>query len=70
MNSYSKVYGHDDLYRDNTTGAVINTDKSLFENTRKSKSAAGIIKNLQQDVDILKSELSEIKDLLREIAGK
>ena len=70
MNNYSKVYGHDDLYRDNTTGAVINTDKSLFENTRKSKSAAGVIKNLQQDVDILKSELSEIKNLLREIAGK
>lgn len=70
MNNYSKVYGHDDLYRDNVTGAVINTDKSLFENTRKSKSAAGIIKNLQQDVDILKSELSEIKNLLREIAGK
>lgn len=70
MNNYSKVYGHDDLYRDNATGAVINTDKSLFENTRKSKSAAGIIKNLQQDVDILKNELSEIKNLLREIAGK
>jgi len=70
MNNYSKVYGHDDLFRDNTTGAVINTDKSLFENTRKSKSAAGVIKNLQQDVDILKSELSEIKSLLREIVGK
>jgi hypothetical protein len=70
MNNYSKVYGHDDLFRDNTTGAVINTDKSLFENSRKSKSATSVIKNLQQDVDILKSELSEIKNLLREIAGK
>jgi hypothetical protein len=70
MNNYSKVYGHDDLFRDNTTGAVINTDKSLFENSRKSKSATSAIKNLQQDVDTLKSELSEIKNLLREIAGK
>jgi hypothetical protein len=70
MNNYSKVYGHDDLFRDNTTGAVINTDKSLFENSRKSKSTTSVIKNLQQDVDILKSELSEIKNLLREIAGK
>jgi hypothetical protein len=52
------------------TGAIINTDKSLFENTKKSKSASGVIKNLQQDVEILKGELSEIKNLLREIAGK
>jgi hypothetical protein len=70
MNDYSKVYGHEDLYRDNVTGAIINTDKSLFENTKKSKSASGVIKNLQQDVEILKGELSEIKNLLREIAGK
>lgn len=70
MNNYSKVYGHEDLYRDNSTGAIINIDKSLFDSTKKSKSASGIIKNLQEDVEILKSELSEIKDLLREIAGK
>lgn len=70
MNNYSKVYGHEDLYRDNSTGAIINIDKSLFDGTKKSKSASGIIKNLQEDVEILKSELSEIKDLLREIAGK
>ena len=34
MNKFSKVEGHDDLYRDNTTGAIINTDKSLFENSK------------------------------------
>jgi len=68
--NYSKVYGHDNLYRDNVSGAIINTDKSLLENTRKSKSAGDIIKNLQSDVEILKGELSEIKNLLREIAGK
>lgn len=70
MDNYSKVYGHEDLYRDNSSGAIINTDKSLFDSTRRSKSASGIIKNLQQDVEILKSELSEIKNLLREIVGK
>jgi len=70
MSNYSKVYGHDDLYRDNTTGAIINTDKSLSENSKRSASASGIIKNLQSDVETLKGELSEIKNLLREIAGK
>ena len=62
MKHYSKVYGHDELYRDNTTGAIINTDKRL--------SASGVIKGLQNDIEDLKYELSEIKTLLREIAGK
>lgn len=70
MNRFSKVEGHESLYRDNTTGAIINTDKSILENTKKSASASGIIKNLQSDVETLKSELSEIKQLLRVIAGK
>lgn len=70
MNNYSKVYGHENLYRDNSSGAIINTDKSLFDKSKTSRSASGIIKNLEQDVEVLKSELSEIKNLLREIVGK
>lgn len=70
MTNYSKVYGHDDLYRDNTTGAIINTDKRLFENTSNRQSATGIIKGLQHDIETLKCEISEIKTLLREIANK
>lgn len=70
MNNYSKVYGHENLYRDNVSGAIINTDKSLLDNTRKSKSPSEVIKGLKEDVEILKGELSEIKNLLREIAGK
>ncbi len=70
MNNYSKVYGHEDLYRDNFTGAIINTDKSLLDKTKKSKSASEIIKTLRDDVDNLQSDISEIKNLLREIVGK
>lgn len=70
MNNYSKVYGHEDLYRDNFTGAIINTDKSLLHKTKKSKSASEIIKTLRDDVDNLQSDISEIKNLLREIVGK
>ncbi len=36
MNKFAKVEGHHDLYRDNTTGAIINTDKSIFNHTKKS----------------------------------
>jgi hypothetical protein len=64
---YQKVQGYDSIYRDSTTGAIINTDKSLFDDIKKSRNGSSVIKGLQSDVEILKNELSEIKDLLREI---
>lgn len=64
---YQKVKGHDSIYRDSSTGAIINTDKSLFDEIRKSRNGSSVIKGLQSDVEILKNELSEIKDLLREL---
>jgi hypothetical protein len=62
-----RVAGHDSLYRDITTRAIINTDKSLFDEIKKSRNGSSVIKGLQSDVEILKHELSEIKDLLREL---
>lgn len=67
MREYHRVSGHDNLYRDTSTGAIINTDKSLFDETKKSRNGSSVIKGLQSDVEILKYELSEIKDLLREL---
>jgi hypothetical protein len=64
---YIKVIDHDYLVRDNDTGAIINTDKSIFEDARKRKNGSASIKKLQGDVEDLKNELSDIKDLLREL---
>jgi hypothetical protein len=64
---YIKVIDHDYLVRDNDTGAIINTDKSIFEDARKRKNGSTSIKKLQGDVEDLKNELSDIKDLLREL---
>ena len=64
---YIKVIDHDYLVRDNDTGAIINTDKSVFEDARKRKNGSASIKKLQSDVEDLKNELSDIKDLLREL---
>jgi hypothetical protein len=64
---YSKVIDHDYLVRDNSTGAIINIDKSVFESTKKSRLGAETIGNLQSDVELLKNELYEIKNLLREL---
>ena len=56
-----KVKGHEGLYRDPSTGAIINTQKphkSSFSNTFNSA---------LDDINILKNEISEIKNLLKEL---
>jgi hypothetical protein len=63
MNNYLKVKGHEGLYRDTSTGAIINTQKpqrSSFSNTFNSA---------LDDINILKDEVSEIKNLLKELIG-
>ena len=59
-----KVKNEDHLYRDSDTGAIINTDRSSFEKYKRSKLK---VQSMEQELDHLKSEISEIKSLLREI---
>lgn len=64
---YIKVLDHDYLVRDKDTGAIINTDKSVFDDVKKLRNGSASIKKLQTDVEDLKNELSDIKNLLREL---
>jgi hypothetical protein len=59
---YLKVEGHENLFRDVTTGAIVNTDKPAPKNFSRT------FNNVLEDINTLKEELSEIKLLLREIA--
>ena len=59
-----QVEGHKNLYRDDNTGAIINCDQQGYVNYISQKKERGKLKN---DVQNLKSELSEIKLLLKEI---
>lgn len=65
--TYSKVEGHDFLIRDNTTGAIINTDKSSFEEVRRIRSNNLNMRKLYSDVEDLKCELADIKTLLQKL---
>ena len=58
---YLKVEGHENLYRDVTTGAIVNTDKPAPRNFSRT------FNNALEDINTLKEELSDIKQLLREI---
>lgn len=61
MNDYIKVKGHENLYRDPNTGAIINTSTPT-KNTISSR-----FSTITSDINNLKEDVSEIKSLLRQI---
>jgi hypothetical protein len=61
MNNYLKVSGHEGLYRDSSTGAIINTE-APSRNTISNKFTTAI-----EDINTLKDEVFEIKRLLKEL---
>lgn len=61
------VEGHPNLYRDEYTGAIINTDVEEYKNYVTA------INNREQEkteIEQMKKEISEIKSLLRELVNK
>ena len=57
-----KVEGHSHLYRDETTGAIINCDDSGYDQYIKSLNYR---KNEKEELNNMKKELDEIKSLLK-----
>ena len=62
-----RVDGHKNLYRDDSSGAIINTDTVSYKQYMKLKERK---KNEKQELDSLRSELDEIKSLLKELQHK
>ena len=59
-----RIEGQQNLYRDEETGAIVSTDTSGYSQYIKMKSQ----KQKQKDeIEQLKSDVSEIKDLLKEL---
>lgn len=69
--NYAKVEGHVNLVRDQRTKAILNTDMNEYNNyiaLRNSKQSSNDkIKNIEGEIETVKSELGEIKSLLREL---
>jgi hypothetical protein len=66
MKDYIPVEGYDNLCRDRRTGAIINTDKEVFEQSRRIRKNNLGLSQINSDIEILKNEMLEIKSLLRE----
>ena len=69
-----KVQGHDSLVRDLKSNAIVNnsnTEYQIYMNRIKSRELQGDqIRNTIKEINILKQELFEIKELLKEVIKK
>jgi len=61
---YHQVKGHKDLVRDMNTTAILNTNKNAYE---QAKERAERIKKEKEEINILKRDVSEIKDMLQKL---
>ena len=64
---YKKVEGHSDLIRDLETNAVINTNKTAYQDYLKMREQK---LNEKQRLDKLENEVGEIKSLLQKLVDK
>ena len=69
--AYTQVEGHPDLVRENASHAIINRNVGAYEQARKRAAAAqkqrDEIRDTTREINHLKSEMHEIKYLLKEL---
>lgn len=58
-----RVEGHSNLFRDEDTGAIVNTDNNAYNQYLNSLDSR---QRQKQEIANLKSEIDEIKSLLKE----
>ena len=61
------VEGHKNLFRDEKTGAVLNTDAAGYSNYMSNKR---INSDKQAELDAMKNEIETLKSMLNELASK
>ena len=66
-NKYAKVEGHSELIRDELSHAIINTDVEQYRLTIRRRE---MMKSQRNEINTLKQEVTDIKNLLRELIEK
>ena len=71
---YVQVEGHPDLSRDLNSNAIINRSRSAYERAKKRAADAQVardqIRNTTREINTLKCEMHEIKDMLKTLLGR
>ncbi len=68
-----QVKGHSNLFRDKSSNAILNTDMNAYQNYKESKrikeEETKRIANIEDDLNSLKGDIDEIKNLLRSLVN-
>lgn len=67
MTDYYKVEGNDSLIRDGSSKAIINTNTKEYQNYVEKRD---MMAKQKQEIDSLKKDMSEIKEMLATLIGK
>ena len=74
MSNYTRVEGHQDLVRDNVSGAIINRNRNAYEMAKKRAADAqrqrDEIRSATREINTLKCEMHEIKDMLKTLLDR
>jgi hypothetical protein len=62
-----RVEGHLNLFRDEKSGAIVNTDTQGYANYVRMRSER---KRQREEIDNIKNDISEIKQLLKELINE
>tara|TARA_R100000353_G_scaffold72638_2_gene55572 strand:+ start:592 stop:804 length:213 start_codon:yes stop_codon:yes gene_type:complete len=67
MSKMIPVEGHKNLYRDENTNAILNSDKIGYENYIRMRN-----KNKDREIEMksMKEEIEELKSMLNDLASK
>jgi hypothetical protein len=67
----SKIEGHPDLIRDMNTNAILNTNKSGYEEyltmALAKQKEQNKVEDLERNLDTIKEEINQVKSLLLEL---
>ena len=61
------VKGHSNLFRDENTNAIVNTDKTAYQNYINSRR---VNSDKQAELDAMKEEIETLKLMLKDLASK
>ena len=71
---HTKIEGHPDLIRDVKTNAILNNNKSEYEkyliSAQIKKHQKTKVEKIEEEIDTLKEDVAEIKDLLKTVLSK
>ena len=74
MSEFLKVEGHKDLIKDTKTHAVINTNRNAYLNyknrVKEAQKQRDEIRSATREINNIKCEMHEIKDMLKTLLDK